>query len=165
MVAEVIIILMIVVVAGVLINAVEDYRTNKEKMSFREAMDLAELPIVTFYQGTEKFNFLLDTGSNHSHISLEVSNRIKGVPMVGSQSVSGVGGEVVIDKAIKSVLEYKSRRYETILLIGEHLDTTFKTIKETTGVTVHGIIGNSFLNENKYVLDFDELVAYSKKKR
>ena len=38
-------------------------------MSFREALDLVGLPIVTFYQGDKKLNFLLDTGANLSVIN------------------------------------------------------------------------------------------------
>ena len=125
-------------------------------------MDLAELPVITFYQGTEKFNFLLDTGSNHSHISVEAAERIKGIPMVGSENVQGVGGAIAVDRAVNATIEYKSKSYEVLLLVGEHLSDTFRTIKETTGVQVHGIIGNSFLSDNRYILDFNEFVAYSK---
>ena len=43
------------------------------------------------------------------------------------------------------------------------MSDAFGHIKKDTGVTVHGIIGSLFFNEFKYVLDFDELIAYSKK--
>lgn len=161
-VVEAILIAIAVLVAALVINGVEDYSRHGDEMSFREAMNLAELPVVTFYQGTEKFNFLLDTGSNHSHISVEAAERIKGTPMVGSENVQGVGGATVIDRAVNATIEYKSKSYEVLLLIGEHLTDTFRTIKETTGVQVHGIIGSGFLSDNRYILDFDELIAYSK---
>lgn len=159
---EAILITLAIVVAAFIINGVEDYSRHRDKISFREAMDLAELPVVTFYQGTEKFNFLLDTGSNHSHISVEAAERIKGVPMVGSENVQGVGGAIAVDRAVNATIEYKSKSYEVLLLVGEHLSDTFRAIKETTGVQVHGILGSGFLSDNRYVLDFDELIAYSK---
>lgn len=159
---EAILIALAIVVAAFIINGVEDYSRHRDEMSFREAMDLAELPVVTFYQGTEKFNFLLDTGSNHSHISVEAAERIKGVPMVGSENVQGVGGAMAVDRAVNATIEYKSKSYEVLLLVGEHLSDTFRAIKETTGVQVHGILGSSFLSDNRYVLDFDELIAYSR---
>lgn len=159
---EIILIMLAILVAALVVNGIEDYSKPSDKMSFREAMDLAELPVVTFYQGTEKFNFLLDTGSNHSHISVEAAERLKGTPMIGSESVQGVGGATVIDRAINATIEYKSKSYEVLLLVGEHLTDTFRTIKETTGVQVHGIIGSGFLSDNRYILDFDELIAYSR---
>lgn len=157
-----IIITILVGLLALIINGAEDYSKHKDKISFKEAMDLAELPVITFYQGTEKFNFLLDTGSNHSHISVEAAERIKGIPMVGSENVQGVGGAIAVDRAVNATIEYKSKSYEVLLLVGEHLSDTFRAIKETTGVQVHGIIGNSFLSDNRYILDFNEFVAYSK---
>lgn len=159
---EAILIALAVVVAAFIVNGVEDCSRHRDEMSFREAMDLAELPVVTFYQGTEKFNFLLDTGSNHSHISVEAAERIKGVPMVGSENVQGVGGAMAVDRAVNATIEYKSKSYEVLLLVGEHLSDTFRAIKETTGVQVHGILGSGFLSDNRYILDFDELIAYSR---
>lgn len=162
MITEIFLIISMVGLFAIIFNGIEDYSRDKKAMSFREAMDLAELPVVTFYQGKEKFNFLLDTGSNHSHISVEVAERIKGVPMVGSENVQGVGGTMAVDRAINATIEYKSKSYEVLLLVGEHLSDTFKAIKETTGVQVHGILGSGFLSDNRYVLDFDELIAYPK---
>lgn len=162
MITEIFLIIAVVSIFTVIFNGIEDYSRDKEAMSFREAMDLAELPVVTFYQGKEKFNFLLDTGSNHSHISVETEERIKGVSMTGSENVQGVGGAMAVDRAINATIKYKSKSYEVLLLVGEHLSDTFKVIKETTGVQVHGILGSGFLSDNRYVLDFDELIAYSK---
>lgn len=162
MFTEIFIIVAVIVVFAIIFNGMEDYSKDKEAMSFREAMDLAELPVVTFYQGKEKFNFLLDTGSMHSHISKDTAERIKGEPVEVDANISGVGGSVSIDKAINVSLEYKNSSYKATLLVGSHLDSTFKILKENTGVTVHGVIGSTFLNENKYVLDFEKLIAYSK---
>lgn len=160
---EVIVMIGAVIFIAIVINGAEDYFKSTNKMSFREAMDLVELPVVTFYQGKEKFNFLLDTGSTHSHISSEVVNKLKGTPTESIDSIQGVGGEVTSNNAIKVSLEYKSKVYEVILVVGEYLNASFKNIKESTGVQLHGIIGSDFLSDNRYVLDFDEFVAYQKK--
>ena len=66
-------------------------KNNDRKMSFKESMDLAEMPVVTFYQGDKKFNFLLDTGSNYSHISKEAAKSIKGTMIDTKAKVSGIG--------------------------------------------------------------------------
>lgn len=160
---EVIITIGAVIFLAIIINGVEDYFKCVDKMSFKEAMDLTELPIVTFYQGKEKFNFLLDTGSNNSHISSEIVDRIKGIPAEGIENIQGVGGKVTSSEAIKTVLEYKSKTYEVIVVVGDYLNEAFKDIKESTGVQLHGIIGNDFLSNNKYILDFNTFIAYSKK--
>ena len=46
---------------------------EQTKISFKEGLDLTELPIVTFNQGDVKLHFLLDTGSNISFINLKTS--------------------------------------------------------------------------------------------
>lgn len=58
---------------ALIVNAVEDHKRNGEPhMSFKESMDLVELPIITFYNNGKKLNFLLDTGANNSIINKSV---------------------------------------------------------------------------------------------
>ena len=63
-----------VLVLAIIINGIEDYckQKNRINMSFKEAMDLVELPVVTFYNGDKKFNFLLDTGATISVINSNI---------------------------------------------------------------------------------------------
>ena len=69
---EFLVILLIVGTFAIVVNGIEDHN-RKESMSFREAIDLVGLPIVTFYQGDRKYNFLLDTGANLSVINLSIA--------------------------------------------------------------------------------------------
>lgn len=154
----------IILVVGYIINSYKNkIRENDKKMSFRESMDLAELPVVTFYQGNKKFNFLLDTGSNYSHISKETAKKIKGKLIEDCNiTVTGLGkGET--SAMYKTTLTYKNTNYDIDLHVTKHLTDAFNAIKNETGVQVHGIIGNQFFQEYKYILDFEKLVAYSKK--
>lgn len=137
-------------------------KNNDRKMSFKESMDLAEMPVVTFYQGDKKFNFLLDTGSNYSHISKEAAKSIKGTMIDTKAKVSGIG-EGETSAVCKTTLSYKGKDYNIDLSVTNHLTDVFADIKKETGVQVHGLIGNQFFQEHKYILDFNELVAYSKK--
>ena len=43
------------------------------------------------------------------------------------------------------------------------MSAPFNDIKRETGVTLHGIIGTKFFAKYNYVIDFEKLVAYSKK--
>ena len=44
---------------------------KNQEMEFKTSMDLSGLPIITFYQGKKKYNFLLDTGSNISYVNIK----------------------------------------------------------------------------------------------
>ena len=120
------------------------------------------MPVVTFYQGDKKFNFLLDTGSNYSHISKEAAKEIQGKTMEAQAKVSGIG-EGTTSGVCRTTLSYKGVNYDIDLSITDHLTDAFAAIKTETGVQVHGLIGNQFFQKHKYVLDFEELVAYTKK--
>lgn len=153
-----------VLAIGYTVNLCEDRirKNNNRKMSFRESMDLAEMPVVTFYQGDKKFNFLLDTGSNYSHISKEAAKEIQGETMDVKAKVSGIG-EGETSAVCRTILSYKGANYDIDLCVTDHLTDAFASIKAETGVQVHGLIGNQFFQKHRYVLDFEELVAYSKK--
>ena len=85
MVLEIIGIMLAVIILSVIINGVEDYckQSKRVNMSFKEAMDLVELPVVTFYNGDKKLNFLLDTGSNISQINSSI------LPLLDYKKIDG----------------------------------------------------------------------------
>lgn len=160
---EAILTLVCVVIVAYSINLVENTKKRAHrKISFKESMDLAELPVVTLYQGDKKFNFLLDTGSNYSHISKEAVKDIKGTMIDATAKVSGIG-EGLTSAVCRTTLNYKNIDYDIDLSVTDHLTDAFAAIKSETGVQVHGLIGNQFFQKYKYVLDFEELVAYAKK--
>lgn len=134
---------------------------HQDSMSFKEAMDLAELPIVTFMQGKQKINFLLDTGSNQCIIDSNFLKKIKHTMLNMETSLYGLEGNVQKPKICMITMSYKDRNYEYPYLV-QDMSAAFGAIKKETGVTVNGMLGSKFFSEFKYVLDFDELIAYSK---
>ena len=155
------IILVLIVISAIIINGVEDCN-RKDAMSFREAMDLTNLPIVVFYQGDKKFNFLLDTGATLSVINQAALESITHTTTNETGELYGVDG-VKREVSYASInLAYKNKDYTEefqVLDMQEAIDQ----VKAESGVNMVGIIGSEFFRKYKYILDFDELVAYSKK--
>lgn len=137
---------------------------KSKKISFKTAMELAELPVVTFCHGNKKLHFLLDTGSNNSIIS---SNCIKGIQYtktnVNMQLCGNEGHNQTITEVIHFNIKHNNYIYDDDFQVVD-MSAPFKAIKKETGVTVHGILGNAFFSKYKYILDFKDMVAYSKKK-
>lgn len=131
-------------------------------MSFRESMDLTELPVVTFYQGDKKINFLLDTGSNNSLINAYCGLNINFEGIENETEIYGINGETIKAKGAEIEFSYKNFIFKYQFQICD-LTKTFESIKKETGVTIHGILGNQFFKQYSYILDFEKLVAYSKK--
>jgi hypothetical protein len=135
---------------------------NKEHMSFREAMDLTNLPIVTFYQGNNKFNFLLDTGSTLSVINKDSLSSMIHHKSNKTGDLFGVDG-VKREVSYASInLVYKEHTYKEEFQVLD-MQEAINQIKADSGVNMIGIIGSEFFRKYKYILDFNELIAYSKK--
>lgn len=161
MVFEIIIILVIVAIIAVVSNGVQDYNRKKVRMSFRESMNLTELPVVTFYNGTNKLNFLLDTGSNMCVINSRNIESLSYTRLDEKGSIHGMEGNVINVEHISMDFTHNGKSYTSTFQVVD-MQEAFDRVKQESGVTIHGILGSKFFEEYKYVLDFKELIAYSK---
>jgi len=136
---------------------------ERTSISFKESLDLAELPIITFTQNNVKINFLLDSGATISVIDEFTLRNLKSTLSNTLSRTTGIGGSIANIPNVDMEIYYKKLKFvDTFQVI--NMDKIFKEIKSSTGVTVHGILGTSFMQKYKYVLDFDKMIAYSKKK-
>lgn len=163
MVLETSIVLLAVVAVALTANHFNS-KINREraKISIKESMDLAQVPVVTFQEGDIKLNFLLDSGGSHSHISASAAKMLVGTPIKTDYTYTTSTGSDSTSEMIESVLRYKDEVFNVNLFVNEGLDSSFEEVKKECGVQLHGILGADFLKEYKYVLDFAELVAYHK---
>lgn len=164
MVLKIVVILLVVALLAIIINGAEDYCKQKERenMSFREAMDLVELPIITFYNKDTKLNFLLDTGSDLSYINKSVLFSLEYKEVNESMNIISVGGNSQSFGCCDMTVTYKTQKFIDRFYISD-LDEAFGAIKAETGVQIHGILGSKFFTKYRYILDFESLIAYSKK--
>lgn len=134
---------------------------KKEKISFQETLYLTDLPIVTFYNNGQKLNFILDTGANQSILNERELGFCTYTKLDEKRKLTGIDG---IERKVESLISMKLTRgikefTETFQV--SNLSAAVDAMKEVHGVTVHGIIGNTFFTKYKYILDFDELAAYT----
>lgn len=130
------------------------------EMSIRESMNLISLPVVTFENNGEKYNFIIDSGANDSIINKECD--IVSTPHRQSNDVSGISGETMKCSTVLINFKYKDKTFETLFNV-INLNDLFNTIKENYGVTVHGILGTNFLDKYNYVIDFKDYKLYRRK--
>lgn len=163
-VVNIIILILVIGVLAFIINIAEDKELKKRKIniSFREAMNLVELPVVTFYNKNKKLNFLLDTGSNYSQINKSVLPLLD-YKKIDNQStdIMGIEGNKFNAEFCELSINYKNKEYTDNFCINE-LDAVFDTIKQESGVMIHGILGSLFFQKYKYILDFKTLEFYIK---
>ena len=140
-------------------------RRRKDIMSLKESLDLTGIPIVTFTQENVKYNFLLDTGSDISYINSKIvdNSAIKyeatDYKVAGFISAGGLSSSDI--KIIDIPFEYQRTSFKESFAVLD-LTESFAQIKEENGVTLHGILGNTFFTKYGYILDFKELKFYTK---
>lgn len=162
MILKITIVILVVIAIGIIVNAIEEIKKkNESKISFREAMDLVELPIVTFYNGSKKLNFLLDTGCTNSIINESVLPEVNYKETDSTISTFGMEGNSIDSSMCIINIYYRKNNFEDEFSI-INMDEAFNRIKAESGVQIHGILGSKFFEKYKYVLDFKDLIAYMK---
>lgn len=139
----------------------KEYYKLKHAMSFKESMDLLELPVVTFYCGDKKLNFLLDTGSNTSYINSCLLEELPHTKLDSTKQVTTAGG-IIGDNSMCTMEFYYNKKKYLDTFVALDLNEAFNDIKESNGVQLHGLLGSLFFEKYKYILDFKELKAYAK---
>ena len=137
----------------------------KNVLSFRESLNLTQLPIVTFNCGKKKLNFLLDSGATACVIDARIIDSLDNdyyFKTDNTEEVWGMEGRPVISNIVELSICYSGINFMEPFLITD-LKDSFDKIKQETGVKLHGIIGNNFFTNHKYTLDFDKMIFYNKK--
>lgn len=137
-------------------------KKHYDKISFKESYDLTELPIITFSVNNKKYNFLLDTGANYSVINKKVLRSIKHEKSPIKGTIYGLEGNEQPVEYVDIVLSYKGNEFTESMQVVD-MSAAFGNIKKESGVNLHGILGSLFFQKYKYIIDFKEFVAYSKK--
>lgn len=131
---------------------------------FGQGFDLTNLPVCTFKQGDKKFNFLLDTGASNNLINRDVLKDIEysNVRKETDATLYGIDGKEQDVDVCRITISYKDTNFNDFFLIHD-MTQAFDNVKKESGVTLHGILGSLFFHKYEYILDFSELIAYSKK--
>lgn len=128
----------------------------------------ANLPILTLINNDMQLNFLLDTGSNISHIEPEVFKKLKTGDCYTDEDIEITGlGSSTVGVAF-SCVEFKDKlnnKYEVVMHLSESLKPTIDNIYTHTGVRLHGLLGTDFINRYGYIMDFQKLKVYPNKEK
>lgn len=159
---NIIIVLVIASLSILVIYLANKARQEKlDKMSFKEAMDLCNLPVVTFVNNGKKLNFILDTGAETSVINKSTLEALEYTKTNKTIELYGIEGNTQTVNIINISIDYKCKSYiEEFQVV--NLTPIFDKIKSQHGVTLHGILSSAFFKKYRYILDFNELIAYSK---
>lgn len=164
MVLTLIICFLVAVIAAFSRDALNLWLSKKAGFSLKEIMTDVGIPIVTLKNGEKEFNFILDTGSDISHIDSNVKDSLSDTEEVEGDNptvITANGSVEGNNNWIRVPLNYKKQSFvEDFMPLDLH--DSFEVLREDTGIQLHGILGGTFLRKYRYVLDYVDLVAYTK---
>lgn len=149
------------------INLIDKRKSPDTNIMSMEVQLPGNLPIISLSNNGNMYNFIIDSGSNISHICEEFYSSLDSKPLgtYKNETIAGLGGTcngiTMCNTVLKDIIGHE---YNVILSISKHLSAVAKGIKESTGIQIHGLLGTDFLKSNNYVLDFESLTAYPKTK-
>lgn len=144
-----------------ILNLLHSYNRLKKGISFKESLDLTNLPIVSFKNNDVTLNFLLDTGSDSAYINKSILPQLDYEFTDSKTQMFGIDGNFVENEICSMIISYKDYKFESRFNVHD-MDAPFNQIKESTGVQIHGILGSNFFRRYKYILDFEKLIAVIK---
>jgi hypothetical protein len=153
--------LVLIIVSAIVYYILKKEAVKNTALSFKSAMELTNLPVVTFYSGKKKLNMLLDTGSTDNIISKEHLENIFVVQTGEKRPIFGKDGIITYDEVVNTTISYSGLKFD-VPVLSTDMKEAFDIIKKESGVTIHGILGSGFFTRYKYVLDFDKLMFYKK---
>lgn len=156
-----IVILILTFLLGLFISSLIESNRNKPVMSFRETLDLTGLPIVTFKQGKERLNFILDTGASKSLIDSNALSNIEYEELADTSVSYGIDGITHETPYVGIILNYNNKEYHEAFKVMD-MSVSFGALKRDYGVNVHGLLSSAFFEQYSYVLDFANMITYGK---
>lgn len=165
MIIHIILVLILVVFVASIINLYYNIRDRKVYKTLPMETQLPlELPIISLANDGKVLNFLVDSGSNVSHICKEYYKSIKS-KILGTydDEITSLGttnkGITMCEAKFTDTL---GNEYDINLSISKEFTEVARKFEDSTGIRVHGLLGTDFLRKYNYVLDFNSLVAYPK---
>ena len=165
MILEIILVFAAVAAIGSVVNIfIQNKEVSKNSISIKKYMP-GNLPVITLTNNGVALNFLIDTGSNISHICPSAATLIE-CQHIGEDVDMKVAGLGAINQGVTMCFatfkDTLSKEYQVKLSVSKDLENTAEYIENNTGVKIHGLLGTDFLQDYKYIIDFGILEVYTK---
>ena len=147
-----IIVFILIPIVALFINAVEEYNKG---IPFDKSYKEVGIPVITLTNNGKQFNFLVDTGANYCIINEPHLTEFEHKELKGEGTIFGMEGNVQKTNFVQASLYYEKDEFIAnfqVLDISGALDR----INKQYGITVHGVLGSEFLEENRSKINFIE---------
>lgn len=130
-------------------------RQNK-KISLQQCLIRIGLPFIIIKAQAKNLCFLLDTGSNINVLDRRVAEFFQLSSGTVQRQQFGIDGTLQTTDVVKLTFSLEEREYKADFSVMD-LSSAFGKVEEESGIQIHGLLGCSFMEQQKWVLDFEKL--------
>ncbi len=117
------------------------------------------MPLIAVEMEGENLCFLLDTGATLNLLDKRVfehlnngKNELSPIETISNFGIDGIETKV---PRIEQVFKFENALFKTKFSIFD-TSTAFNKVEVESGIQIHGILGNEFLLENEWIIDFEK---------
>jgi len=136
--------------------------TNRLNQPIEYGLKKVNLPLIIVDINGHNACFLIDTGATLNLIDKRVYEHFKELlKKVGNISQIGIDG--ILNEAERVEISFKFENYPfTSLFTIFDTSKAFDRVEKESGIQIHGVLGNEFLLEHKWIIDYEKLSVFSK---
>ena len=126
------------------------------KILLQKSLTQVGLPLILVKAQAQYLCFLLDTGSNINVLDRKVAELFQLSGGTAQQQQFGIDGTLQTTDVVKLTFSLEEREYKADFSVMD-LSSAFGKVEEESGIQIHGLLGCSFMEQQKWVLDFEKL--------
>ncbi|WP_418426593.1 aspartyl protease family protein [Alistipes sp.] len=115
------------------------------------------LPLLIVKAQAKNLCFLLDTGSNINVLDKRVAEFFQLSGETAKQRQFGIDGELRTTDVVELAFSLEEQEYKANFSVMD-LSSAFGKVEEESGIQIHGLLGCSFMEQQKWILDFENLI-------
>ena len=125
-------------------------------VSLNSILSKLGLPLLIVKAQAKNLCFLLDTGSNINVLDKKVAEFFQLSSGTVQRQQFGIDGTLQITDVVEMTFSLEEREYKADFSVMD-LSSAFGKVEEESGIQIHGLLGCSFMEQQKWVLDFEKL--------
>lgn len=119
-----------------------------------------DIPLLIVKAQAKNLCFLLDTGSNINVLDRRVAEFFQLSGGTAKQRQFGIDGELRTTDIVELAFSLEEQEYKANFSVMD-LSSAFGKVEEESGIQIHGLLGCSFMEQQKWILDFERLCLYT----
>ena len=130
------------------------------KIRLQQSLLQVGLPLLIVKAQAKNLCFLLDTGSNINVLDRRVAEFFQLSGGTAKQRQFGIDGELQTTDVVELAFSLEEQEYKANFSVMD-LSSAFGKVEEESGIQIHGLLGCSFMEQQKWILDFEKLCLYT----